>query len=152
MVGVKLEIQDTGVSSVGGAKIYSTSSDDWINLYATTMRPELDSVGTNHESARIKDGERVAVSNEIITSLPTRITINGLYLLSDIENFKKVIKMQRTLGLKKIKGGLGLINILPGVTDDSEIYIIIRSIKPTEVMSDSTSTIGYTMQVEVVEE
>lgn len=152
MTGVKLEIQDTGLDSIGGSEVYSKAGTGYLNLYATTMRPEFDAVGTNHESARLEGGVRKAASNEIISNLPTRITIQGLYQLSDINDFGTILEMQRTLGLKQLKGGLGILGVMPGSQVDDSVYVIIRSIKPTEVINDSISTIGYTMQLEVVEE
>lgn len=152
MVGVKIEIQDTGLDSIGGSEVYTKAGSGYLNLYATTMRPEFDVVGTNHESARISSGVRTAASNEVISSLPTRITIQGLYSLDDISDFGTILSMSRTLGLKQIKGGLGLLGEMPGSQGDDTVYVIIKSIKPSEVISDSTTTIGYTMQLEVVEE
>lgn len=152
MVGVKIEIQDTGLDSIGGSEVYTKAGSGYLNLYATTMRPEFDVVGTNHESARISSGVRTAASNEVISSLPTRITIQGLYALDDIADFGTILSMSRTLGLKQIKGGLGLLGVMPGSQSDDTVYVIIKSIKPSEVISDSTTTIGYTMQLEVVEE
>lgn len=150
MTDVKLEIQDTGLGSIGGSVLYTKAFEGYINIYATTMRPEFDVVGTNHESARIEGGMRKPVSNEAITSLPTRLTIQGL-MPTDYASFQDFLKLSRSLGLKQLKGGLGSLGIMPGSQVDNSVYCIVRSIKLSEVINDSVNTIGYTMQLEVIE-
>lgn len=152
MSGVKIEIMDTGSSSKNVSEGLWTPTNEWINIYATTLRVEEDVIKTNHESRRFDGQMLYAPKNEPTSVMSQRLYINGQFPLDKINDLKLFRQMGRTLGLKKIRGGLGLISTCPGVTSGGELYINILSIKPSEVLSQSTSSIGYIMHVEIVEE
>ena len=151
MVSEKIEIQDTGLDGIGGSVAYSLATSGYVNMNATNMRVEIDAMGTNHDAKLLDSGVLKASANEIESIKATRLTLNCLMPVTDVANLGFIMAMSRTLGLKQIKGGMGLIPEIPGVQVDDTMYVIIRSIKPTEQLNDSITTVNYIIQLEVVE-
>lgn len=152
MSSTKIEIMDTGAFDKGGVASLWRPTEEWINIFATTVRVEEDIIKSNHESRRFNGEVLYAPRNQMTSVMSQRLYINGLFPIEKLEDLKKFRLMTRTLGLKKIRGGMGLIESSLGATEQGELYVNILSIKPNEVLSNSTTTIGYRMHVEIIEE
>ncbi len=97
---------DTGMEEKGGPIVYSRANTLWMDLFASSLRPELNFIATNYES-KLYSGDTLAFApNRIESAMPTRFTVTCKYPANQLLELQKLIKMGRTLGLKKIQGGL----------------------------------------------
>jgi len=154
--GKLLMIKDTGYSEVGGAtSTYSKANNgDWLTLFSSRLNIEMTTKTTNYASGQL-DGDTLTFNNnELSAILPTRITIEAMMPIStqaDKDLVKELLKMQGTLGVKYLKGGLGLIGVLPHSFDDNgedAIGLLIKNIVPREVVDNSVTYIALTIQAE----
>lgn len=143
-------MMDTGAGTIGGAADFTKAGDGWFNIFANTIRVEADTLKTNHETKRMDGGYYAPASNKPTAILPTRLTITGVINVNNDTLTQFLYKAQRSLGLKKLKGGVHLLKNHPSAVS-GEVYIIVTSFKPSEALSDSVNTYGYTLQAEVIE-
>jgi len=67
-------------------------------------------------------------------------------------SYERVLKMWHTLGLKKIKGGLGTLAVLVNqdITTQTEVYCIITAIQASEVLNSAIDNISVTISLQMV--
>lgn len=164
--GNTLRIRDTGLDEVGGTEIYSKveygSENDLIPLGSSRLNSEFTVNTTDYKSTRLSNGELDFVSNEISSVLPPRWQVNGLIPASNVEQIQAIRKLQTTLGIKELTGGLGLISAMPekqtgtytpqngSPTTYDFIHVIVKNVTMAEVLSRSTEYIQVTIQLEQV--
>ena len=150
----KIRIKDTGLNRVGGTKIYSTVSDDWIELHGMSLRHDLTVMTTDNQSTKINDdGELTFQSNEITGVQSPRLSLQGVVEISDVDMVKKLIKLDRTMGIKQLSGGAGIISAYPEAQNDTYdfIYVILKNFTIAEVVRDGTDYAKITIGLEQVQ-
>lgn len=149
----KYEILDTGMETPDGSVVYNRASTSWINLKGASFQPNIN-YGTDGYQSPKKDyvnqkwtyeGNRVTSKNPITFTMAIAID------RASKADFETIIDMGDTFGLKKIKGGFGLIEMLPESNTNGEIYCIIKAINPNESFSNnSLSVFRATITFEIV--
>ncbi len=152
---VALEIADTGLDKVNGTEIYvKVNSGEYLTLYSNVLRSEFTVQTTDNSSYRKKDDSNITFhSNELTAVLPPRFTINAFIPVDNTDDISNVIALRNSKGIKKLKGGLGLINASPDNFDDSgedAIYVLLKNLTLNEVLRESTNYLKMTLQLEQV--
>ena len=150
-----IQIADTGQATSSGEAVYTkVDSGNYISIPSGNVRYELDSLSTNFDGRRLDRtlGILSFWGNKVTAIKPMRITLPCLVnnTTEGLEIYAKLQLMQRTLGLKKLKGGLGTISTNPNVNTDGSIYVTIKSLKPTENLKTASNAIYFTVQLEQV--
>lgn len=147
------EIQDTGMEDIGGSVVYNKIGTDWTNLGGSTLTPNIDYI-TDSYQAQKKDrvnqkwefiGNRVQSKNAI------NFTLTCAFSKDRLTDYENVLRMGDSFGLKKIRGGQALIEIMANIqgVPDGELYVIIRSIRPSEGIN-RLGALGLSITFEVV--
>ena len=152
-------IKDTGLDKVGGTVKYSQSgSGNWMSLFSSRLNVEMTTKSTNYASGQIDPTTQNLTFNndELSAVLPPRITIEAMMPINDQTSkdlMKEILMLQRTLGVKYLKGGLGLLDVMPNnLVDggDNVIAILVKNIVPREVVDNATTYIALTIQAEQI--
>ncbi len=148
----KIRIKDTGLNKVGGTKKYSTATDDWVDLDGFQLRHEFTVMSSDNQAPVIDDGKLTFTSNEITGIQAPRLTMQGVIATADINKLQLLLDMRRTLGIKEISGGAGIIPAYPGayVDDYNCIAVILKNVTMSEVVKDGTEYANITIQMEQV--
>jgi hypothetical protein len=159
-MGQQIKIKDTGLDKVGGSVTYSAVTygiDNWIDLDGFTFRGEFTVNTTNNVATKTTinyfSGESLDFqSNEIAALQAPRFTLQGLVSAGDSTKIRAIVNLGRTMGIKRISGGMGLINALPEVATDTYNYVsvIVKNITFSEVVSNGEDKINFTIQLEQV--
>jgi len=146
-----LQIIDTGMEEKGGSVIYTKAHTDWITLDARTLTPEIDFISNNNQTKRFNDAKTqlTFVSNRIQSMTSPRFTIQCRFNTEDLTDYQRVLLMGQTLGLKKIKGGMGTLSSISG-NELGEDYVIIKSFRNNENLTTATNMISCTLVLEMV--
>ena len=152
----KYEIQDTGLEVIGGSVVHTRASTNWINLRGASLQPNINYSTDGYQSSK-KDyvnDKWTYESNRVTSKAPVTFTVPIAIPKDSVSDFQAVLNMGDTFGLKKIKGGFGLIDVMPESIDNSgtkELYCIIKAINPNESFANgSASLYRATITFEVV--
>lgn len=149
----KYEIYDTGMESINGSIEYTQASTEWINLSGANFQPNIN-YSTDGYQAPKKDYDNqkwTYESNRVTAKNPVTFTTRIAIPKERKEDFQSIINMGDTFGLKKIRGGFGLIEMMPGANENGEIYCLITAINPSESFSNgSISLYRATITFQVV--
>ena len=147
--GTLIQIYDSGMEEKGGSIVYTRADTEWIDLYATSIRPEINYIATNYESKKLNGDIIEFVGNRIESKNPIRFTISCKFPTNQIFELHKIIKMGNTLGLKRIQGGLGSLSTLQE-TYNADVYVIITSIQISETLNSAVDNISVTISLQMV--
>jgi len=151
----KYEILDTGMEEVNGSVVYPRASTYWINLRGARFQPNVN-YSTDGYQAPKKDytnnrwtyeSNRVTGKNSITFTMNVNIPKKNPN--ADTE-FKAILDMGDTFGLKKVRGGFGLIGLMPESDANGELYCIIKAINSSESFTNGLSLYTATITFEVV--
>ena len=164
--GKTLKLKDTGLDKPDGTELYSKvtfNTDNFVPLGGTRLTSEFTTNATQGTTTRISNGEFSFKNSEVTAVLPPRWQITGLIPASETELIKAIRKLQKTLGIKELTGGLGTISAMDevrigtytpegGGEDISYdyIYVIVKNITMSEVISNSVDYVNVTIQLEQV--
>lgn len=159
MAGV-IRIKDTGLDVVGGTETHAKVTygvDNWVPLNGFSLTGEFTVKGTNNEASRTSGNYFAGTAltynpNEIAAIIPPRFTIRGLVNAEDSTLVRAIVNLQRTLGIKRLTGGIGLIDALPEVATDTYEYvsILIKNVTFTERIQNDKKYIDITINAEQV--
>lgn len=148
-----IRFKDTGLDEVGGSVLYSTiNSGNWFTMYGFSITFEFTTLKSDNQSTQVSEGEFVYINNEVAGVQAPRITLQGLVPVSDSTLIQNIVKLNRTIGIKRLSGGLGVINALPEVETDTYNYIsvIVKNITIREELVNDTEYANITIQLEQV--
>lgn len=155
MANTTIRLKDSGLDEVGGTAVYNqVNYGNWLPLDGFTLRGEFTVQKTEFASTRTDPTNESLLTfkaNEIASVLPPRITIQGLVDATDVLTISDIVDMGRSKGIKRLTGGLGLIE---ATYDGADTYaywnVLITNITFSEVVRNGTSYINFTIQAEQV--
>lgn len=154
--GKTLKIQDTGFDTPTGVLTHvkvEWGSDNWLPLGSDRINAEFTVTGTSNSGYKNESNVLGYFNNEVAAIMPPRWQINGLIPATETDLLRAIRNLQRTVGVKKLKGGLGSIAAMPDSIEDGDdraIFVIVKNITFGEVVTNSTDYVAITMQLEQV--
>lgn len=150
-----IKIADTGLNEVGGTVTYTqVDSGSWIDFTGFRFGFQFPATATDNSTQVLADSSNLTFSpNEVESLSAPRISMAGLV---DIDTnsgvITKLIQLQRSLGVKRLAGGLGVFGVLPEASGTSPNYIsvIITNISVEENLRGSTNTVAVTVEFQQV--
>lgn len=156
----KIRIKDTGLNKVGGTKDFINITygvDNWIPLDGFSLRHEFNVMTSDNQSTKTTgnyfSGQTLNFqSNEVTGIISPRLTLQGIVATSNATKIRALIGLNRTMGIKQLSGGAGIIDAYPEVATDTYNYIsvIVRNFTISEVVLDGTEYAKITIQLEQV--
>ena len=150
----KYEILDTGMEEIDGSVVYNQVTTDWINLRGMSFQPNINYSTDGYQSSKkdYTNQKWTYESNRITGKNPITFTISIAIPKDRWFDFKYILNMGDSFGLKKLRGGFGLIEMMPGQVN-GEIYVIIKGINPNESFNNGSldlyrATITFEIVVE----
>ena len=154
--GTTLKIQDTGFDSPTGVLTHikvEWGEDNWLPLGSDRINAEFTTTGTNFSGYKNESGVLGYNNNEVSAVMPPRWQINGLIRADETDLLRAIRNLQRTMGVKKLRGGLGSIAAMPDSIEEGSgraIFVLVKNITFAEVVSNSTDYVAITLQLEQV--
>ena len=148
-----IRIKDTGLDKVGGTVTYTQiDSGNWIDLSGFVMRFEFTVLATTHQATQVDGDKLTFFPNEVTGVQAPRITLQGLIDATNATTISNIIQLNRTMGVKRLSGGIGVISGMPEKLTDTYDYIsvIIKNITMSEVLSNDKEFANITIQLEQV--
>jgi len=155
MANTLIRIKDTGARTVGGTTVYTQiGSGAWLDLSGFSLTGEFTLNSTNNVAFKEDtNGHLTFQANEVSALQAPRFTIRGVVPASSSTLITQIVQLGRSKGIKRITGGLGLVDALPEVATDTYEYVsvIIKNITFTEIVKGDKVNIGFTIQLEQVQ-
>lgn len=149
----RIRIQDSG--ALNSQTYENVGLPDWIELPSDRLTYEFTVKQSNHEAAVVGEGNSLTFnSNEVSAIIPPRFTVNFYIPATDTARINKLIALQRSKNIKKLTGGMGLISAIPEkFTEGSDdiIFINIKNMTGSEIISEDKEFIKFTLQLEQVQ-
>lgn len=131
------EIQDTGTEVKNGAVIYPRVQEEYLKLYGSNLSPQIEYMIPEYQ-APLKDrvnNKWDFTSKRVVGKNPLTFNLT-LYFKSDkYSDMAKLFQMADNYGIKRIKGGNGIISNLPFAETDGSAFCLITRISPSESAS-----------------
>lgn len=149
----KLRIKDTGQNTDSGSVIYTqVNSGSWFDLTGFSFIAEFTTLTSDHQTQVVESGLFTFSPNDMVGIQAPRFTIQGLVESSNTSLIQNIIKLNRTLGVKRISGGSGIISALPESATDTYTYVpvIVKNITLSDVVRNGVDYVSMTIQLEQV--
>lgn len=131
------EIADTGTETKNGPVVYSREQVGYMKLFGTSFAPQIDYMSPEYQ-APLKDRTNEVwefTSKRIVGKNPVTFNLTLYFEKSRFNEMNKLFKMADNFGLKRIKGGNGIIENLPFAETDGSAHFIITRLSPSESAS-----------------
>lgn len=154
MANTLIRIKDTGARTVGGSVDYTqVGSGAWIDLSGFSLTGDFTVTGTNNVSFQENTSDTTLLTfqaNEVSALQAPRLTLRGIVPATSTALITNIINLSRSKGIKRLTGGLGMIDAIPEVATDTYQYVsvIIKNITFTETVSGDDTNINFTIQLE----
>lgn len=128
------EILDTGMETKGSSVVYSRVQDTYMRLYGNSFTPQIEYMSPEYQ-APLKDRDNQEwqfTSKRVVGKNPVTFNLTLYFEKSKFGEMNKLFKMADNFGLKKIKGGNGIIENFPFSEEDGSAYFIITRLSPSE--------------------
>ena len=153
MIGKQIQILDTGRATREGSVIYTQASENWLTLFGTRMNFGYRSSKTDNVALRASNGVLQANPNELTSINPVSIQIWGHIPSSESEVVAAISKLNRTAGVKYLKGGNAMLEGCPDAIEyesETVLPVIIYGLDMTESTANGVDYINITINAEVV--
>lgn len=157
MTDAAIYIRDSGKlkPSDSGTTYTQVNSGTWQQLNGFTISADFTNDITSNDANRTNSTYSHLLtfnSNEVVQIQAPRFTLRGVVPITDTTAITNLINFSRSKGVKRIKGGLGLFDILSDIEAGTEdaIDVIFKNTNMTEIYNDDTSNISFTINLEQV--